>query len=141
MEKVKAHRRDIQFFSRKNDMLYVVHTDIVERYAKYLEGDQSVKAYSPCVPLSTEKVSEVNPLDIRAEYLAKSMWETDFLIEHMNGTQAVREVACVDDFKKRAVVEQLELSRRYWAAQGIDDWKIVIFRKSGREKEGADYVL
>ena len=31
----------------------------------------------------------------------------------------------MQNLKKRAIVEQLELSRRYWQAVGIHDWKIV----------------
>ena len=33
------------------------------------------------------------------------------------------------DLTKRAEVEKLELSRRYWAALGVHDWKIVIAGK------------
>ena len=38
----------------------------------------------------------------------------------------MREFADPKDFSKKAVVEKLELSRRYWAILDISDWKLVV---------------
>lgn len=51
---------------------------------------------------------------------------SDFYIRHADGTAAVRELVSAADLTKRAEVEKLELSRRYWAALGVSDWKVVI---------------
>lgn len=42
-----------------------------------------------------------------------------------DGTAGIREIVREQQLKKRSVVEQLELSRRYWQAVGVHDWKIV----------------
>lgn len=67
----------------------------------------------------------MNPVDIRREYLALQ-WTTDFVIHTADGQIAVREFADPKDFSKKAVVEKLELSRRYWAILDISDWKLVV---------------
>ena len=36
-------------------------------------------------------------------------------------------------FEKRAIIERLELSRRYWKAMDVSDWKLVIFENNGEE--------
>lgn len=72
-----------------------------------------------------KKVPNVNPVDIRREYLALQ-WTTDFVIHTADGQIAVREFADPKDFSKKAVVEKLELSRRYWAILDISDWKLVV---------------
>ena len=43
-----------------------------------------------------------------------------------DGRKGVRELAHRADLAKRAMVERLELSRRYWVARDIDEWKVVL---------------
>ena len=56
-------------------------------------------------------------------------WKTDFLIHRTDGTQAVREVVREDELTKATTLEQLELSRRYWEAVGVSDWRVALFRE------------
>ena len=32
---------------------------------------------------------------------------------------------------KATTLEQLELSRRYWEAVGVSDWRVALFREGG----------
>lgn len=50
-------------------------------------------------------------------------------IHHTDGTQAVREVVREDELTKATVLEQLELSRRYWEAVGVSDWRVALFQE------------
>ena len=43
-----------------------------------------------------------------------------------DGRKGVRELVHREDLTKRAMVERLELSRRYWVARDIDEWKVVL---------------
>ena len=130
MEKFKSNRRDIQFFSKKNGKLLILHSEQALVYALRLEDNPHVVSYEPCVFLEAEGMTRVSPLDIRAEYLdVSTTWESSFLVEHGDGTRGICElVECSESLQKRAVVEKLELSRRYWAGMGISDWRVVIFK-------------
>ena len=129
MEKFKSNRRDIQFFSKKNGKLLILHSEQALVYAQRLEANPHVVSYEPCVLLEKEGMTRVSPLDIRGEYLdGSTTWESSFLVEYEGNTRVICEL--IEDaaqLQKRAVVEKLELSRRYWAGMGITDWKVVIF--------------
>lgn len=145
MQKSKSRRRDIKFFSQKNDEMFIVHSERVRSYAERLEKDDNVIAYHPCKVLEGEGMSKVNPLGIRKAYLNSwekdYQWESDFIIWFANGTRSIREIVEVDSLHKRDIEERLELSRRYWAAQGICDWKIIIFQQQIAEKGDIDCVF
>lgn len=123
MEKFKSNRRDIQLYSKKNGKLLILHSEKALVYAQRLEENPCVIGYESCVLLETEGMARVNPLDIRAEYLhGSTTWESSFLVEHEDSTRGICElVECSESLQKRAVVEKLELSRRYWAGMGIWD--------------------
>lgn len=53
-------------------------------------------------------------------------WTTDFVIRTADGRTAIREFADAQDVSKKAVMEKLELSRRYWSVLDITDWKLVV---------------
>ena len=125
MEKAGIKTRDIQFFSQKNQAMICIHSRKARGFAKYLEQQPWVKGYETCVPLMLDKFQHINPVGIRREYFQLS-WTTDFLIHTVDGRTAVREFADARDFLKKAVVEKLELSRRYWVALDISNWKLVI---------------
>ena len=135
MDKFKANRRDIQIFSQKNGRLMLLHSEKDLRYSSRLEKDPLVVSYEPCVLLEEEGMARVNPLDIRSEYLdGSTMWESSFLVEYEGDTRVIYEL--IEDaaqLQKRAVVEKLELSRRYWAGMGITDWKVVVFGSAPQE--------
>lgn len=125
MERCGQKTRDIQFFSAKNNRMVCVHTKQARDYAKWLEEQAWVESYETGFPLDTSRLVHVLPVDIRPDYL-KAAWASDFLIHYADGRKGIRELVDADSLKKRAVVERLELSRRYWAATDIEDWKIVV---------------
>lgn len=139
MEKAGVRTRDIQFFSEKNQRMVCVHSRRARDFAKYLERQPWVASYETCVPLDLDRFRNVNPVDIRREYLSLQ-WTTDFLIRTADGQTSVREFADTADFTKKAVIEKLELSRRYWTVLDVSDWKLVIFSEAaGKQKEEQTY--
>lgn len=124
MERKNTKRRDIKFFSGKNQSVVCVHCKEVRAYTKYLEGLPSLEKYEVDIPLELPRFPHLSVVDIRSEYLSQE-WVSDVRLLFADGTTAVREFVKMQNLKKRAVVEQLELSRRYWQASGIHDWKIV----------------
>ena len=136
MEKAGIRTRDIQFWSEKNQTMICVHSRRARDFARWLEGQPWVKTYQTCVPLEQDRFQHVNPVDIRGEYL-QICWTTDFLIHTADGRTAVREFVDVKGFHKKAVIEKLELSRRYWAILDISDWKLVIPGDGQKAKGGA----
>lgn len=125
MEKSGVRTRDIRFWSEKNQTMICVHSRRARDFARWLEQQPWVQGYETCVPLDLDRFPHVNPVDIRKEYL-NTEWTTDFLIHTADGRTAVREFVDTGDFAKKAVVEKLELSRRYWAMLEISDWKLVV---------------
>lgn len=124
MEKAGKKTRDIKFYSKKNHALVVVHSKEARAYTKYLESMEQVSSYVAGKAIDRIQLQMVSKVDIRGDYF-KQQWESDFYIIFDDGTIAVRELAVKDTFTKRADVEKLELSRRYWNSIGVADWKIV----------------
>lgn len=124
MERRSAKRRDIKFFSGKNQTVVCVHSSEVREYTKYLEGLPALERYEADLPLELARFPHLSVVDIRTEYFTLD-WVSDFRLFFDDGRAAIREFVKVQNLKKRAIVEQLELSRRYWQAVGIHDWKIV----------------
>jgi len=125
MQKTGEKVRDIQFLSKKNQALVVVHSEEARAFTRYLEEMEDVVSYQVSVPWIEEKLRLIQKVDIRSEFFNQS-WTTDFYLTYVNGSKAVREVVRSKMLDKRATVEKLELSRRYWASFGIHDWKIVV---------------
>ena len=125
MDKAGMKTRDIRFFSSKNDKIICIHSKWARDYAKYLEQQPWVQSYQAVVPLEPDYMQYVSPIDIRSLYF-KSEWATDFLIRFVDGRKGVRELVHREDLTKRAMVERLELSRRYWAVRDIDEWEVVL---------------
>ena len=125
MDKAGIKTRDIRFFSSKNDKIICIHSKWARDYAKYLEQQPWVQSYQAVVPLEPDYMQYVSPIDIRSLYF-KSEWATDFLIRFVDGRKGVRELVHKEDLTKRAIVERLELSRRYWVVRDIDEWKVVL---------------
>ena len=123
MEKAKQRARDIQFFSNKNETMILVHSAEARNFAKGLEENSWIAKYETCVSLDMQQYAHVSPIDIRADYL-KSVWVSDFLLTYADGRKGIVELVKRDQLLKRAVCEKLELSRRYWAALDIKDWKV-----------------
>ena len=125
MQKAGEKVRDIQFFSKKNNSLIMVHSEEAKAYTRYLEEMEDVVAYQTSVPWLEEKLKQIQKVDIRTDFFEQS-WTTDFYLTYVNGSRGIREVIKASLLEKRAAVEKLELSRRYWASFGIADWKIVV---------------
>ena len=134
MEKAGTRTRDIQFYSEKNSQMVCVHSRQARDFARYLEDQSWVLFYETCAPLERERLRHVNPVDLRKDYL-EIEWTTDFVIHQADGRIAVREIVDCRDFTKRAVVEKLELSRRYWSALEIAVWKLIISGDADISKE------
>ena len=43
-----------------------------------------------------------------------------------HASRAARFYSMILDVSDEAVLEQLELSRRYWEVEGVSDWKIIL---------------
>lgn len=130
MKRASKKQREIRFHSGKCGRIICVNSYAEQEYAKRLEADDRVENYEENCRLDPEQFQHVNPVGIRASYL-KQEWKTDFLIHRTDGTQAVREVVREDELTKATTLEQLELSRRYWEAVGVSDWRVALFREGG----------
>ncbi len=124
MKKHDPSARRIIFTSYKLGEPIIVTTDLEYNYAQMLERDISVKRFETMVPLTDWK-ERIQLKGIRTQY-RKMEWLTDFRITYKRGNISIRELVKQSDLASRAVIEKLELSRRYWEAVGITDWKIVV---------------
>lgn len=125
MRKSGVKTRDIRFFSVKNDTMLCVHTSLERDYAKWLEEQPWVERYETGVLLDASQMDHVSRVDIRSSYFDTS-WASDFMVTLADGRKEIREIISSGQLRKRAVVEQLELSRRYWSALDVSDWKVVV---------------
>ena len=69
-------------------------------------------------------MGRISHAGIRPDYLLTG-WATDFVLRYADGRKGVRELIQRQQLKKKAYVERLELSRRYWAATDTE-WMVVI---------------
>lgn len=125
MNKPGKKVRDIRFHSEKNNQMMVVHSEAARAYSKYLEENEEVSFYVAGKQLDSGRLKSVAHIDIRGDYLNQD-WTSDFYFKYQDGTFGVRELVRSSDLGKRAEVEKLELSRRYWSLLGVTDWKVVV---------------
>ena len=135
MNKAGMKRRDLHFYSNKNGGMVCVHSEAARAYAQFLEEDEAVESYEAGRTLDMERYCYVDPVDIRS-YVLTTAWETDFVIRYRDGRTGIREIVTEEMLNKRANIEKLEFSRRYWSASAADEWKIAVM-----EKGGEPYVL
>ena len=129
MDKVGKKCRDISFRSEKNQKLVCVHSREAREYARILESDNMVVSYEACQSWDRERYQFVSPLDIRKDYFDVE-WATDFVIYYADGSMGIREIVTETMLAKRANIEKLEFSRRYWSgSESVRDWKIVLMEK------------
>lgn len=124
MKKSEKRRREIRFYSKKNEQIVVVHTEREKKYAEILEKKGDVQSYEANAMLDMSKYIHVQRLSIRNSYFAVQ-WSSDFLLHYTDGRIGIRELLSLDDLMKPSIQQQLEFSRRYWLQQAFD-WKIVI---------------
>ena len=88
--------------------------------ARMLNADPSIVQIECNIPLSLDEIPN-DDLNLPSE-----TYTTDFVIHFTDGRIAVREAVFRSHLSRPSVAERLELSRRYWRQQGIDDWGIII---------------
>lgn len=125
MNRTGLKTRDFQCWSGKNGALIRVHSKAARDYGKWLEGQPKVEAFEAGKALELERLPHVSPTGIRKSYFQVE-WCSDFYIRFADGHIGVRELAPSAALDKQAEAEKLELSRRYWAAMDITDWKVVL---------------
>lgn len=125
MEKLGSKKRDIQFYSGKNGQIVRVHSSQARDYTKYLEEQGHIGSYEANYPLDISRYVHVSRTGIRTAYF-ETEWASDFLLRYADGRTGVRELVTQEQLQKRAVLEKLEFSRRYWAALDVADWKVVL---------------
>lgn len=132
MRKANVITREIMFVSKKDGQKKIVNNDPEFKFAKQLEEDESVSCYCSSVQLENwfERISLSG---IRKAY-RETDWLSSFLVEYTDGSKAVFEIVRSYALKKRANIEKLEISRRYWTAVGVDKWQVVVVK-------GAEYGL
>lgn len=124
MNKSGRKTRDFKFYSKKNEAMVIVHSKEARAYTKYLEDMDHVSSYVAGKAIDPVRLQMISKLDIRGDYFKQS-WESDFYVLFDDGTVAVRELTTAEALSKRAEIEKLELSRRYWSSAGVTNWKIV----------------
>ena len=124
MERSDARTRDIRFFSHKNGDIVILHSKWARDYARWLEAQPWVQSYEAGCPLDADIMGRISRAGIRTDYL-QTGWATDFVLRYADGNKGVRELILRENLKKKAHVERLELSRRYWAATDTE-WMVVI---------------
>ena len=130
MHKDKARTRDIYFFSQKSNQMRCVHSERAREHARRLEEDGGVESYEVNVQLNIDQYPYLSAVDIRASYF-QTQWTSDFMVRYRDGRREIQEIVNVEDLKKRAVIEKLELSRRYWELMQVSKWCVVL--ESGGE--------
>ena len=130
MHKDKARTRDIYFFSQKSNQMMCVHSERAREHARRLEEDGGVESYEVNVQLNIDQYPYLSAVDIRASYF-QTQWTSDFMVRYRDGRREIQEIVNVVDLKKRAVIEKLELSRRYWELMQVSKWCVVL--ESGGE--------
>lgn len=124
MERLGERTRDIRFYSNKNGDNVCLHSKWARNYARWLEEQAWVQSYQVGCPLDADIMGRISRAGIRTDYL-QTGWATDFVIRYADGHKGVRELVQRGQLKKKAHVERLELSRRYWAATDTE-WMVVI---------------
>ena len=124
MHRASMKSRTIRFYSEKNRCMVSVHSPEARNYAKWLEEQPWVEKYETGIALDASRLIHICPVDIRSSYF-QTDWLTDFLISKADGRKGIREVTDPRRLNKRAEIEKLELSRRYWSGLDVADWKVI----------------
>lgn len=125
MEKSGIKCRKIKFKSRKNNKVLLVHSKEEKKYAEFLEEVENISGYNTLVDLDMTIYNNISHIGIRKEYF-ETAWVSDFVLIFKNGLLGIREIVAEDKLFKKATIERLELSRRYWEYNGNSNWRIVV---------------
>lgn len=124
MEKLDAKGLEIRLQSVKNNSVVIVHSQEARLFFKLLEDDDSILSYETNVPLADWQ-RKISSAGLRKVYMELE-WTTDFVLSFADGHTGVRELVTKEQLTKRAVIERLEISRRYWKQASVLDWKVVV---------------
>ena len=94
--------------------------------AQMLNSEPSVYQFECNVPLDDTTVNDVN--------LPSDPYTSDFLIYCDDGHKAVREAVYRAHLSRPSLAERLDISRRYWAQHGIEDWGLIIDKEGGEHE-------
>ena len=123
--------REISFVSKKDGQVKVVTNDDEFKFSQKLEADDTVVRYQTSVPLENW-TTRTYLAGIRKAY-RETDWLTSFVVEYTDGTKAAYEIIRQYHLEKRADVEKLEISRRYWTAIGVDKWQLIVMKGAGHD--------
>lgn len=117
---------EIRFVSKKDGLVKLVSNRDELKFAQQLDEDDTVVRYQTSVPMENW-TARTYSTGIRKTY-RETKWLTSFIVEYTDGTKAAYEVIREYHLEKRAEVEKLEISRRYWTAVGMDKWKMILLK-------------
>lgn len=123
MQKKKMRQRETTFMSNKCGDIITVIGESAHKFAKTLEADTRVYSYKTSVPVKIT-LTDFQTIGIRPSYL-KEEWLSDFQIEMADGRVVIVEVTTKELLTKKAEIEKLELSRRFWLTKGFA-WMMAI---------------
>ncbi len=123
MKKKDAKTREITFSSKKNAAIRSVHSKAMRTVAELLENEENVIRYETGIEINASLITDVT--GIRPAYL-KEKWTSDFRIYYEDGSIKIWEVLEEAQSEKKAALEQLEISRRFWKSQNVNNWDIIL---------------
>lgn len=124
MQNLKNNIRIIKYYSIKNQKTMEVHSELARKYAEILEQRKNVQTYAVDYPLNCLSLPATQSVYLTGALLEKD-WTSDFYICLTDGTVAIREIE-PEMPSRLSGIKKLELSRRYWKVNGVEDWKIVV---------------
>ena len=88
------------------------YSEIQDDYARFLQINDDVKAFSCNVQLTDDPETE--------------SYTSDFVITLADGTLRVRECVYRKHLERPSTARLLDLSKDYWRSKGVMDWGIVV---------------
>ena len=88
------------------------YSEMQDDYARFLQLNDNVKAFSCNVQLADDPETE--------------MYTTDFVITLNDGTIRVRECVYKKNLERPSTARLLDLSKEYWASKRVADWGLVV---------------
>ena len=88
------------------------YSEMQDDYARFLQINDDVKAFSCNVQLADDPETE--------------MYTTDFVITLTDSTIRVRECVYRKHLERPSTARLLDLSKDYWLSKGVVDWGIVV---------------
>ena len=88
------------------------YSEIQDDYARFLQINDDVKAFSCNVQLTDDPETE--------------SYTSDFFITLADGTLRVRECVYRKHLERPSTARLLDLSKNYWLSKGVSDWGLVV---------------